>query len=408
MPTKYNISDCCKWKKPEKISLTNTTSPYKYIKPSIDIPQAYSPQEIGLNSYPEFNTGAGIGLPKLDDPGRPSYTPYNALSSNSLSEVGQVNIPQLNYSFSGNNDAFGTSALNLVSKQNLLKPKKKTKLGGEKELGGSDSFLGESSIGMELGSRAVGGIADTLLSGFGNKKTNEAAYNGDPFSEIDDKQYKTGNALKGTGKGFKAGLSVPGGPLTKLIAGGVGALAGGFGSLIGSNKKLAEMKKQQQLDLRKHQTGKRFDKQQELTDRSNAILMSRKGGILKDIYDIPKFGYVPKVTDEFETRRTPVKTPVFKRGGVIDRVNNVIPNGVSHEEENKLGNKGMPVVKCHNNSCEKIYEIESDELIFTKETTEAIEELVKDKEYEKLGDFVLNQIINNTHSYTNTYKHLND
>jgi hypothetical protein len=38
----------------------------------------------------------------------------------------------------------------------------------------------------------------------------------------------------------------------------------------------------------------------------------------------------------------------------------------------------MPVVKCKNNSCEKKYEIERDEMIFTlAATTKNVEKLVK-------------------------------
>jgi hypothetical protein len=37
----------------------------------------------------------------------------------------------------------------------------------------------------------------------------------------------------------------------------------------------------------------------------------------------------------------------------------------------------MPVVKCKNNSCEKKYEIERDEMIFTLAATKNVEKLVK-------------------------------
>jgi hypothetical protein len=62
---------------------------------------------------------------------------------------------------------------------------------------------------------------------------------------------------------------------------------------------------------------------------------------------------------------------------VASLLENIIPNGVLHEEFNKLGDKGMPVVKCKNNSCEKKYEIERDEMIFTLAATKNVEKLVK-------------------------------
>ena len=54
---------------------------------------------------------------------------------------------------------------------------------------------------------------------------------------------------------------------------------------------------------------------------------------------------------------------MLKKGGPIKEYENIIPNGVLHEEENSLGDKGMPVVKCVSNVCTKKYEIEKEELI---------------------------------------------
>ena len=67
----------------------------------------------------------------------------------------------------------------------------------------------------------------------------------------------------------------------------------------------------------------------------------------------------------------------------------------------------MPVIKCGKSSCEKVYEIESNELILTLSTTKAIEKLAEDGEMEALGEFVAEQLLDNTHSFTKKYEYLN-
>jgi len=105
----------------------------------------------------------------------------------------------------------------------------------------------------------------------------------------------------------------------------------------------------------------------------------------------------------------PPRIKMLKKGGNIKPSENIIPNGVLHEEFNKLGDKGMPVVKCNlkDNSCNKEYEIEKDEMILTLKTTKAIEKLAKKEMHKELGIFVKNQILNNTHSYTEKFQDLN-
>lgn len=102
----------------------------------------------------------------------------------------------------------------------------------------------------------------------------------------------------------------------------------------------------------------------------------------------------------------PVK--IFKRGGGIKPTENIIPNGVLHEEENKLGDKGMPVVKCTKEKCVKKYEIEKEEMIFTLDTTKKVEALVKGGDLKKLGTFVKEQVLDNTHSFTDKFNDLNN
>lgn len=101
--------------------------------------------------------------------------------------------------------------------------------------------------------------------------------------------------------------------------------------------------------------------------------------------------------------------PKFKRGGTVKPTENIIPNGVLHEEFNELGDKGMPVVKCSlkNKSCKKQYEIEKDEMIMTLKATRKIEKLIKQGKYKELGKFVKDQILDNTHSFTDKFEELN-
>jgi hypothetical protein len=97
----------------------------------------------------------------------------------------------------------------------------------------------------------------------------------------------------------------------------------------------------------------------------------------------------------------------YKKGGVVKEHENIIPNGVLHEEENSLGDKGMPVVKCVNDVCTKKYEIEKDEMILTLDTTKRVETLARNKNHKGLGEFVKEQILDNTHSFTPKYSDLN-
>jgi len=106
----------------------------------------------------------------------------------------------------------------------------------------------------------------------------------------------------------------------------------------------------------------------------------------------------------------PQRTKLFKRGGSIKASENIIPNGVLHEESNNLGDKGMPVILCDKDmgSCKKKYEIEKDELIFTLNSSKKIERLFKDEKFEELGNFVQKQVLGNTHSFTDKFKYLNN
>jgi len=101
-------------------------------------------------------------------------------------------------------------------------------------------------------------------------------------------------------------------------------------------------------------------------------------------------------------------TPIFKAGGTLSAGVNVIPNGVLHEEDNSLGDKGMPVVKCdaQKKKCEKKYEIEKEELITTLDVTKKIEELAKGGKVKALGKYLTDQLLDNTHSFSEKYENL--
>lgn len=126
----------------------------------------------------------------------------------------------------------------------------------------------------------------------------------------------------------------------------------------------------------------------------------RKGGSFR--YTIPKRG-----SDAMVGQKPPMPKK-FKRGGKIKDTENIIPNGVLHEEFNELGDKGMPVVMCKNNTCKKEYEIERDEMIFTLDSTRKVEILTKKKDHKKLGKYVKEQILSNTHSFTDKFVDLNN
>lgn len=80
-----------------------------------------------------------------------------------------------------------------------------------------------------------------------------------------------------------------------------------------------------------------------------------------------------------------------------------------HEENNDLGDKGMPVVKCDmaKNVCEKKYEIEKEELILTLDTTKTAEELAEGGKLKELGEFLIDELLDNTHSFTDKFTELN-
>lgn len=108
----------------------------------------------------------------------------------------------------------------------------------------------------------------------------------------------------------------------------------------------------------------------------------------------------------------------YQDGGQLPSTNkNIIPDGVLHKNKNSLpkelgfGGKGIPVVACVNNKCEKTAEIESNELILTRDNSKILDRLVNKYKnggasLQDIGKFFQEQVLHNTHNNTQDFKHL--
>lgn len=91
---------------------------------------------------------------------------------------------------------------------------------------------------------------------------------------------------------------------------------------------------------------------------------------------------------------------VFRAGGSM----NVIPKGVTHEEMNLMGDKGIPVVVMGEKGPKKVAEVELNEIIFSKNVSTEIEGLVAKYNEDpsditnllKLGKMIKTEILENT------------
>lgn len=190
----------------------------------------------------------------------------------------------------------------------------------------------------------------------------------------------------------------------------VGAVVVGLGfaiaSLLGRKKKkraAARARKRQIDSLNAQQRAERKAELQTGADTSvNAPAPTAYGASQPSTYGVARKGGV------LYSKKKVLTTPMLKKGGPIKEYENIIPNGVLHEEENSLGDKGMPVVKCVSNVCTKKYEIEKEELIFTLDTTKKVEQLTKSKNHRALGEFVKEQLLDNTHSFSDKFSELNN
>lgn len=283
----------------------------------------------------------------------------------------------------------------------------------------ADSFKkGSTATGGEKASSAVGATAGVAAAGMemGANAIEEKA--GIDYDDIDKEINEGGmagaGALSGAGKGLAMGAAIGSvfpGPGTAIGA-AAGAVIGGAVGFFKGRKEGKEAQIERTKLLKRRSGAQREQKKGLVADKSNKLMSS-----VGNSYAGMKFGgkfYMSKVSFKLTedigpiTKRKFVSLPKFKRGGKITNDNNIVPNGVSHEEKNDLGTKGMPVIKCGKASCEKMYEIESDELILTLATTSEIEKLVKGGNTKKLGKFVMDELLNNTHAYSDNYKFLNE
>ena len=207
-------------------------------------------------------------------------------------------------------------------------------------------------------------------------------------------------SIAGLSASLTAGVAVP------VIGAVVVGLGFAIASLLGRKKKkraAARASKRQIDSLNAQQRAERKAELQTGTDTSvNAPAPTAYGDSQPSTYGVARKGGV------LYSKKKVLATPMLKKGGPIKEYENIIPNGVLHEEENSLGDKGMPVVKCVSNVCTKKYEIEKEELIFTLDTTKKVEQLAKSKNHKALGEFVKEQLLDNTHSFSDKFSELNN
>ena len=207
-------------------------------------------------------------------------------------------------------------------------------------------------------------------------------------------------SIAGLSASLTAGVAVP------VIGAVVVGLGFAIASLLGRKKKkraAARASKRQIDSLNAQQRAERKAELQTGTDTSvNAPTPTAYGASQPSTYGVARKGGV------LYSKKKVLATPMLKKGGPIKEYENIIPNGVLHEEENSLGDKGMPVVKCVSNVCTKKYEIEKEELIFTLDTTKKVEQLAKSKNHKALGEYVKEQLLDNTHSFSDKFSELNN
>jgi hypothetical protein len=265
--------------------------------------------------------------------------------------------------------------------------------GGVKPMSG----IGGSAVSMGAGLAEVGAGLLTKDAGIDYE---------DLDKEVNQGKIAAGGAVSGAAKGAQMGMAF--GPWGAAIGGVLGGVAGFFGG----KKKAKEEEEQRHKLVVNRDIGIMDKHQSENAEESNRLAAEVSGKYSKTGRSIVAkngtkfmiyYGNYTLPNTKGPVTKISRTLPVFKKGGKITNENNIIPNGVSHEEKNSMGTKGMPVVKCTTNSCSKIYEIESDELILTKKVTKQIENLAKANKLNELGEFFSSQILDNTHSYTEKF-----
>ena len=332
-----------------------------------------------------------------------------------------VNVDDMNAQTSSSstkqNDVF--ESLDVFKNGDKDSGDKKKKKGDSGDFSIGENSWGDGNLGKNIDAyAAVGSLASGALSGLGDDG---------------DDNYTNGEATADIGAGVLSGAAAgaPFGPVG-LFA---GAAISGTMAAINVRKRRKEIRANAWKGERIEDTRVSSNKKMSIANKSvnsmnsaeqmygtrvggtgGGYAFSRRGGK----FMFPKYTLNLSDTKEFDTKihlgdraikpvfRRGGAIKIFKKGGKVKTTENIIPNGVLHEEKNSLGDKGMPVVKCTKDSCTKHYEIEKDEMILTLEATKQAEKLAKGSNFKALGAFVRDQIIDNTHSYTEKFKHLNN
>jgi hypothetical protein len=355
--------------------------------------------------------GTGIGLStangnSMDNSGE------NGVGLNMFSKAPETKNKVSNIDMSG-----------MISNFKSFTGNKKGDSDGDKEGGGDFSFgknsWGDGNLGKNIGMYSAGASAlSGVIGGFGD--------DGDDNLTDGEIAADVGSAvLSGAASGAAFG------PWGALAGAAIGGVTAGIEARRNRMKIFRNQWKKEKIEDTSVANNKKtslVNKEMDALSGATQMYGNRIGGTGGGWINARKGGkfYMPKLsvhlddTAEFNNKihkTDRIAKPVFKRGGKfkaykkggkVKETENIIPNGVLHEEKNKLGDKGMPVVKCTKNSCTKHYEIERDEMILTLEATKKAEELFKKKDFKSLGDFIKEQILDNTHSYTDKYKFLND
>jgi len=279
---------------------------------------------------------------------------------------------------------------------------------------------------VNSGTQIVGALGKNASAGTAGAIGAAANVAGDLFAKIGDDNDATtytnaekvatvGSAtLKGAGIGASIGTMIfPG--VGTILGGIAGAIGGVVAGLFGKGKKKKAAAKAKNTQSVKIAAQLNARNRQNLTKQDAELSqgVSTTGQQTPEVVGYNREGgtfhwTLPTGETINVVKRAPVVVKKFKRGGKVKDTENIIPNGVLHEEKNQLGDKGMPVVKCRNNSCSKQYEIERDEMILTFNTTKEIERLAKGKKFAELGEYVKKQVLQNTHSFTNKFVDLNN
>ena len=231
-----------------------------------------------------------------------------------------------------------------------------------------------------------------------------------------------GAFVKGAAMGAITGALVGGGIFSVPMA-AVGAILGGIGGVISGLFKNRRAKKDAEAALKAKgnddytNTSKLALNDMMSRSKNNKTVTSANA---TEKVDYTKSGFVLSThfggilsihaSVSIKTLARERKIEFFRSGGQLAETLNIIPKGVLHEEENELGDKGMPIVQCNaeKSVCEKKFEIEKDELILTLKNTKEAEALASGGKMEELGNFLTDQLLDNTHSFTEKFTYLNN